>query len=552
MVNSRRTLLAVLYTGCLCAGCLVGSVPNIASAGADTAQTAAKIDSLLAKEMADSAADTGRQSEPIVDDETFLRRVSLDLVGQLPSPEQVTAFALDPSTSKRGQAVERLLADKQFGQNWARYWRDVILYRRSDERALIVSNSLVVYLTEKLNEGARWDQIARDFITAKGDVLEKGNTAIIMAQLADPADTTAEMSRIFLGIQIQCAQCHNHPTDRWKREQFHQMAAFFPRIGIRRGRSTDGPDFTVVSLNQPSGQRAPGVMTPTEVEHYMPDLNDPAAKGTLMQPVFFATGQKLPLGKPDADRRKQLADWMTSRSQHWFGKAFVNRMWSELVGQGFYEPIDDMGPDRKPTAPETLEFLSGKFIDSGYDIKWLMRTITATEAYQRKSRSRHDPNARAVVDNCPQRLRSDQLFNALSAALGIDETGPGNQQDRPRRAYFAGPRGQVNRTFGYDPSVRREEVASSIPQALWMMNAPELNRSINGRRPGTSLGKLLADTKDDEAVAVELYLRCLAREPKDAELSTCLGHVRQSGNRAEAFEDILWALVNSTEFLHRR
>ena len=518
-----------------------------AARASDAAKVAARADAMLAKELAEST------SASVVDDATFLRRAALDLTGEIPTPAELTSFALDPSPGKRAAAVERLLADNNFGQNWARYWRDVILYRRSDERALLVGPALTASLTQKFNAGAKWDQVAREFITAKGDARDEGSVAIIMAQMADPANTTAEISRIFLGVQIQCAQCHNHPTDRWKREQFHELAAFFPRIGVRPVRTDTRRSFEVVSFDRPAGRRAPGATEPTTLEYYMPDLEDPQAKGKLMTPKFFATGQKLPLGLTDAQRRAKLAEWITARGDGWFAKAYVNRMWGELVGAGFYEPIDDLGPDRKPTAPQTLALLATEFTSSGYDVKWLFRAITSTAAYQREGRSHADNQAGQLLANCPQRLRADQLFNSLSNVLGIEDTParPGARPGEPRGGQDS-PRGKLNQVFGYDPSQRHEEVGGSIPQALLLMNSPEVNRPIQGQRPDTSLGQLLAEVRDDEAVTVELYLRCLAREPKPSELATCLEHVKSTDGRAAGFEDILWSLVNSTEFLHRK
>ncbi len=208
------------------------------------------------------------------------------------------------------------------------------------------------------------------------------------------------MSRIFLGIQIQCAQCHDHPTDRWKREQFHELAAFFPRIAVRPVR-VDGKrrSFEVVSFDKGnSKKRRP---RGGNLEHHMPDLEHPEETGKLMQPVFFVTGQKLDAGVPDAERRETVADWMTSRENRWFAKAFVNRMWSELVGRGFYEPVDDIGPDRQCSAPKTLNYLSNRFAANKYDVKWLLATITSTEAYGRQSRSRVDDDTSAVRGRLP-------------------------------------------------------------------------------------------------------------------------------------------------------
>ncbi len=540
-----RTTHVVLLAGWL----IAGFVASIQAGELGSPAAAKHVDQLLAEELygGDASAVPVKQAG----DEVFLRRLTLDLVGVPPTPEEITAFALDPSADKRDRAVQRLLADERFGKNWARYWRDVIMYRRTEERALLASGTLEEYLTDAFNDNPHWDQIARDFITASGNIQEVGATAIAMAQMGNAEDTTAEVSRIFMGIQIQCAQCHDHPTDRWKREQFHELAAFFPRISVRPVR-VDGKQrsFEVVSVDKGPKVKKANNARRGSLEHHMPDLDHPEDVGKLMQPVFFVTGQKLEPGATDADRRGNVADWITARENRWFAKAFVNRMWSEMVGRGFYEPVDDIGPDRQCSAPNTLDYLADRFAANKYDVKWLYQTIAATQAYGRESRSRIDDDLAPFVSACPQRLRGDQLYNALLEVLGIPEPPP-----RDRGGYrnaANGPRGQINVAFGYDPSVRRDEIMGSIPQALFLMNAPELARAINGKRDNTALGKLLADVADDQAVVAELYLKCLAREPKKSELQTCLDHVQASDDRATAFEDILWALVNSTEFLNRK
>ena len=537
--------------------CLIAILPTTAVAAPDVAKTAARVDQLLAEDhYGDLQPDENvSQPAPLVEDATFLRRASLDVIGELPTPEQIRQFVLDPSSNKRTKAVEKLLANPLYGQNWSRYWRDVIYMRRSDERALFGQNPTTLFLTKELNQGTHWDEIARKFISAKGEISEHGECGIILAQMADPNNVTAEISRIFMGVQIQCAQCHNHPFDRWKREQFHEMAAFFPRIAVRPSFQMDGRSFEVVSLRRPVGKRSPADTEGAKLEHYMPDLKDPHAEGTLMTPVFYATGQKLRLGASDEDRREKLAEWITSRANHWFDKAFVNRLWGELVGHGFQEPLDDLGPDRKPIAPKTFEYLSREFASSDYDHKWLVHVITSTKMYQRVSKPRHDTSDDLFAATCTQRLRGDQLFNALSSALGIDEAEFERRRGRPKgalRAAANSPRGQVNQVFGYDPSDRRDEVASSIPQALFLMNSPQLNRAIRARNPRGPLAQLLDKESKNEAVVKELYMRTLAREPKPAEVEKCLQYIGTVGNREAAFEDIQWALVNSTEFLYRK
>ena len=283
---------------------------------------------------------------PRVDDATFLRRVWLDIVGDIPTPEHVTAFLLDPAPDKRERVVRELLDDPQYGQNWARYWRDVILLSPLEDRAAIVANPLVVALTEKFNENEPWDKIAAEFITATGDVAENGATAIHMAQDGRTEETTAEMSRIFLGIQIQCCQCHDHPYDRWKREQFHELAAFFPRIAVRPVQSP-----TRRTLRS-RGRRPAGAAAAAECR--MPKAaaaSRSTSCRTWTTPPRPARGcsrsssSRRPScrsARPTPSAAAPLAKWMTENP--WFATAFVNRMWAELVGEGFYEPIDDIGP----------------------------------------------------------------------------------------------------------------------------------------------------------------------------------------------------------------
>jgi hypothetical protein len=376
-----------------------------------------------------------------------------------------------------------------------------------------------------------------------------------------PEDVTAEVSRIFLGVQMSCAQCHDHPTDRWKREEFHQLAAFFPRISSRIVFMQEERKFAVtVSVNDNPARRFRGPMNMRRFgspEHYMSDLENPQARGTLMEPVLFATGDKLPLGTRDADRRGALAEWITAKDNPFFAKALVNRLWSELVGEGFYEPVDDIGPDRQANAPQTLEYLAGQFAASNYDVKWLFQTILATKAYQMPSASRRGPEDAPFQANVSQRLRADVIYDNLLGALGA-----GGQQPQFQRGGMAGMGGRFRggaraaftAAFGYDPSERREEIQTSIPQALALMNSPTVNGAVRGGGFGfaqSSLSRLVRQIPDDQDLVSELYLRTLARQPSSDELRTCLSFAKSAASRSEAFEDIQWSLINSTEFLHR-
>ena len=524
---------------------------GLQAAKPDADEVAYEVNRLLAEE----AGGEPGQAAPRTDDETFLRRAFLDLIGEAPTPEDVLAFSFQSGDDKRAKIVEALLDDPAFGVNWARYWRDVVMYRKTEQRALAAVNAMSEYLTEQLNNNTPWDRVATDFITATGNIRENGETGLIMAQSGRPEDVTAEVSRIFMGIQIQCAQCHDHPTDRWKRQQFHELAAFFPRVAIRPDRSSDIPTFNVVVNDRPFNFRRRTnnnnryVGTP---EHYMPNLDDPTDRGEKIQPTFFVSGQKLDFGTKDADRRGAIAGWITSKENPWFAKAYVNRVWAELVGEGFYEPVDDLGPDRECAAPETMDYLASAFADSGYDVKWLFRTIIATDAYQRESRARRDYEEAPFQANCAQRLRADQLFDSIVSVLELERAlqgrrggagGPYARRNTPRNLF--------NVAFGFDPSEPRGEVGSSVQQALAMMNAAFVNSGINARRPD-GLGSILTTNPDNKDALIELYLKTLSRGPSDYETRTCLSYIRDVGDRNEAFEDILWSLINSTEFLHRK
>lgn len=538
-----RVLLAALVGG----GWFAASAgaAEAAPAAASAAKPQAAVDAAIAASWGASVVPA-----PQVDDAAFLRRVRLDITGDIPTPDEIRQFIADPAEDKRLQLVRQLLEDEKYGQNWARYWRDVIFYRKIEARAQLAAGAMEADMAEWLNDNVPWDDIAAEFITATGDVRENGATAIIMAQDGRTEEVTAEMSRIFLGMQLQCAQCHDHPTDRWKREQFHELAAFFPRLGVRNSKTATERTFVVFANDRPFRRRpkANADRRPTP-EHRMPDLEDPAAPGKLMEAKFFLTGDSLETGTSDAARRLQLAAWLTESP--WFAKAFVNRMWTELVGEGFYETVDDLGPDREVRAAAALELLAEEFRQTGYDQKWLIETICSTEAYGRQSRPRREPGEPLWTAGVAQPLRADQLLNAVLSVLGVDEPTGRRGQRRGGPRYNQGPRMGFNQTFGYDPSDARDTVSGTIPQTLALMNSPQINRRLEARR-GSILGRLLAENTDDERLVTELYLRTYSRFPNETELTRAVDYLASLGDRAEAAEDLTWALINSAEFSHRR
>jgi len=571
---------------------------------------AAEVDRIITEEL----TRTGAEIAPKTTDDDFLRRVTFDLAGTVPSPGEVALFGLDPDPDKRAKAIDRLLDTDEYARNWSRYWRDVIFSRATDMRARLAEGTFETWMTEQVRANKGWHEIARDLLTATGDVREEGDTALIFAHDGQAPEIAAEASRIFLGIQIQCAECHDHPTDRWKREQFHQLAAFFPRIAVRPKPDAAQRSFEVVSYEPRQGDRREEFfenpervfsvldrnrdkkLSKTEVgrtplarvfdrlveygdtnkdgqlslaelksmprpdnmrrgsdEHYMADLSNPSSRGKKMEPVFFVNGKKAKSGLADLERRDAFADYLTSTGNPWFAKAYVNRIWSELLGRGFTMPIDDMGPDRSVVYPEALDLLAEGFAASKYDPQWLFRAVANTEAYQRQIRALNEGDETPpFASGTPARLRADQLFNAIIKVLGVegaDRTEADN--DMMPRARFRSPRVQFSFLFGYDPSTPQADLMGNVPQALFMMNSPVVNGLIRGQGQ-TRLSRLLQEFGDDRDVTKELYVLVLSREPSESELKICLEHVAQVGSRREAFEDVLWSLLNSTEFLTKR
>jgi hypothetical protein len=392
-----------------------------------------------------------------------------------------------------------------------------------------------------------------------------------------------------MGVQIQCAQCHDHKTDSWKRRQFHEFAAF----------------FTGVQQKQ-AGPREKGQVPPFEVvtrgprRYFMPEMDNPA-KQIPIAPRFFLAGSKshpaptLPEGLAIKERRAMAASYITGQDNPWFAKAFINRVWYVLMGEAFYEPVDDIGPERTCKAPEVLDPLAEQWQKGGYDIRWLFSTILNTEAYQRRVRSTANAAGKTpFASNCPSRLRADQVFDALVQALALNldaegklVPGPGNggakAQARPangssqplkkggaQKAAQAlglasqvpkkggaammragGPRTPFDRLFTVDPSGANEDVMGTIPQALFLMNGPLVNGRIQAR-PGTVLGEIMSMAPNSRAALGALYVRVLSRQPTKEEVEICSRYLSAVGNPNEAFEDIYWSLVNSTEFLTRR
>jgi hypothetical protein len=577
---------------------------------------AAEVDRVILTELQRA----GQPVAPLAGDEDYLRRVSFDIAGTPPTPRDVTLFGLNPDADKRAKLVEQLLASPNFGKNWGSYWRDVVYLPATNMRARGANAVFEQWMVEQLNANRSWDAIVTDILTATGNVNENGATGLIFAHSAEAPEVAAEACRIFLGIQIQCANCHDHPSDVWKREQFHELAAYFPRAGLRPvvvdgqqrgfevvsnnqsrrpgmgGTMLDNPERTfalldrnrdgkitkrevenspffgpafdrlllvgdadkdgALSLAEFKAMPAPQMQGRGSSEYFMPDLNNPSSRGTVVQPKFFVDDSQPGQGLSDEARRQAAAKAFTDADNPWFARAVINRVWNEMLGEGFYMPVDDLGPTREARFPQALDVLAAGFVGSGYDLKWLVQTVALTQTYQRQVRSKPvSETALPFASQTPTRLRSDQLYNALATVLGFSEQSASPRGGMmPGGGIYAGnrgPRSQFNAVFTFDPSTPQEDITGNVQQALTLMNSPQFRGALSAGG-NTRLGRILRQHTDDQDAISEVYLLALSREPSDRELKLSRQYIADVGNRGEAYEDLLWTLVNSSEFVSKR
>jgi hypothetical protein len=476
----------------------------------------------------------------LVDDATFLRRLSLDLTGKIPGPAEARLFVADKNPAKRAKLINQLLTRDEYAVNWGRYWRDVVTYHTPASGNYLRWQLFDKWMVDQVRANRSWASITTALVTATGIDDECAPVNYLTAQFGNPVEIAATTSRVFLGVQIQCAQCHDAKTEKWKRDQFHEFVAFFGRAKIIQHKDVDGRGTPYAIEGRADGQ------------YQMTDKRNPS-RLIVMAPRFL-TGESVPADSDDRERRAALARFLTSPKNPWFARAYVNRTWSCLMGWGFYPGVSDLGSIAQPQYGDVLDLLAKEFTASGYDMKWLFRTLALTEVYQRQLQPRSRATA-AVVAVCPSRLRPEQIFEAMVSALGFNENDRNIPAPAPSSApavtRHSGLRNMVYQAFKVDPSLPMEEVQGTIPQALLMMNSVLVNTYISATGK-TYLAQALAKGAPDDKIVTGLYERTLARKPKPEELAICGRYLKKVPDRKEAMEDIFWSLLNSTEFLTKR
>jgi len=474
---------------------------------------------------------------PPADDAEYLRRVYLDLVGKIPTAAEARDFLDDPAPTaeKRARLVNDLLDSSAYLTRATETYRAMLLPEaETDGQVRALLPTFEAWLRKKVAENAGYDVIAREVLTVRlgGRGRRAGNAfdprsepsplAYYVAKDAKPENLAASASRLFLGVRIECAQCHNHPFAKWKREEFWGLAAFFGGV------SKQGRDDAVVGQIRENE-------TPREI----------VIPGTTRVVPAALLGQEKPRWRRGASGRELLADWVTSPDNPYFARAAVNRVWARFFGVGLVEPVDDMGDENPSPHPELLNRLASDFRDHGYDLKYLIRAITASKPYGLTSAvGRSELAPPHLFAAMPLRsLSPDQLFDTLAQATG-SRAGGGSA------AMAGGGRGQFLELFA-NRDEKPTEGQTSILQALSLMNGP-LIAAATDPESGDTLGAVADAPFLDTAGRIEsLYLAALTRRPRPDEAAAMAAYVdrgKTEDDRKKALADVFWALINSPEF----
>ena len=483
----------------------------------------------------------GLAPSPLCDDRAFIRRVSFDLIGTAPTPEELNAFLTDTRPDKRARLIDALLARPEYADYWTLKWGDLL---RSNRQPLGVKGmwSFSSWIRAQLGENRPIDQFVHDLITAQGSTFTNG-PANFYRVATNPQDLAETTSQVFLGVRMQCARCHHHPFERWSQADYYQFAAFFARVGLK-----GSAEFGLFGNEQIVRVNDGG-------EVYHPKT------GTKMRPtppgvqlVSLAGKTALPDVDADGDRRIALADWLTAPTNRLFARNVANRYWGYLFSKGLVNPIDDMRVTNPPTNPALLDLLADELTRSHYDLKHLLKIICATQTYQRSSQATpaNKKDELFFTHYLPRRLGAETLLDAIDYACGTHEKFP--SLPLGTRA-IALPDPNVGSdfldTFGRPLRViscECERVSEpNLSQTLRLMNGGTVNGKV-GQGEGR-IAMLLAAHKSPDTVLNDIYVCALGRPPSRDERMQVMGALAFAPDARPIFEDVLLTLLNSKEFL---
>lgn len=488
----------------------------------------------------------------------WCRRVYLDIIGRIPSVDELQAFLSDKAEDKKALLVDRLLDSdeyvEEYARNWTTVWTNILIGRNggNDDDSFINRSGMQQWLRRAFLKNKSYDQFVYELVSAQGSNTPgedeyNGAVNFLVDNLNEQAATaTAKVSRYFLGLQVQCTQCHNHPFNDWKQDQFWGMNAFFRQARVLR--TFDGRD--VVSVKLVDEDFAGEGSTPEEAEIYYELRNG------LMQVAYpkFVDGTLIsPSGYvEDVNRRTELAKLVVASPN--LGQAIVNRMWAHFMGYGFTKPVDDLGPHNAASHPELLEKLGLVFSQQGHDLKRLIRWIVLSDPYQLSSRfgpknKKDDPSLgeRPLFSRFYLRqMLAEELYESLLVATEAHKTqGTYEEQEETKNEWLQ----QFTIAFGTDEGDETTTFNGTIPQALMMLNG-ELIQEATNCEPGSFLHRIATGNLKPTQQITYLYMAALARKPSTEEVKVANALLAsRKGNPAEALQDVWWVLLNSNEFI---
>ena len=461
---------------------------------------------------------------PVTDDAEFLRRAFLDLHGVVPSGEQAAEFLNSSDPEKRSRLIDELLASPRFGEHLADVWRGRLISPLASEQRQ-QTERFAGWLAERFNAGDGWDRIVSDLVTASG-TMEENPAVTYLIEGRFPlgvTDLTDLSSRYFLGVRLNCAQCHDHPFVAWKQQDYWGMAAFFAQI------QTPGrPKKVYLAGVQDDAKMTLAVLRDKDmIEGYKP-----------AEPTFLG-GEAWQAGAKET-HRAALARWMTSPENPYFARAAVNRVWWQFFGRGIVNPVDDMHSGNVASHPELLDELSRRFAGSGFDLKFLCRAIMQSRTYQQTSRPGKEPDREAELfaRMSIKVLTAEQLYDSLEEVLGSPAKSPSINTRLGARHEFCQFFAE-----GGDPEPTRYE--RGIPHLLRLMNSPQ----FAGRNVAALVSRVATPEHEAEEAVEELFLTILSRRPTAAERELAHDRLRSSDASPQTvYRELAWALLMSSEF----
>ena len=570
---SRTRFLCSCWLAMLALGLLIVSegigAAQTKSAGKPEAFTTGSSDVLIGfinQQVRQGWQDNEIQPSPVADDAEWLRRVYLDVVGHIPPAEVVEKFLTDKDKAKRSKLIDTLVDDPAYVRNWTTVWTNLCIGRQTPRRTS--RRGMQKFFREAFAKSRPWNAVVHDLVSAEGHFEENGAVNYLLAQMTmrdQGVQATAKTTRLFMGIQVQCTQCHNHPFNDWKQSQFWQFNSFF-----RQARRVDHRRY-----DPKTGRRVDDFS-----ELVRRDLSEEGVffekRSGLMQiayPQFFETKVDQSV---ELDRRKELAKLMVAGERPYIALAIVNRLWGHFFGYGFTRPVDDMGPHNPASHPELLERLATEFVKSRYDLKQLIRWITNSEAYNLTSRvARTNEIDNPAAGETPlfshmyvKSMEAEQLYDSLIIATGAHKSGRSSwdQSERQRQQWLR----QFVVAFGTDENDETTTFNGTIPQALMMMNGPLIQDAISAKK-GSYLNTALSEasgksgksrksrkksrksrkseTVSDTLRIRKLYVATLSRYPSRRETLEATKLIQSLPDKLAAYQDLYWALLNSNEFI---